>query len=87
MSGAGFSARVRGVGMQRVVFRLDGRVVKTVTGLKNRRMYRYRVNVSKLARGGHRLTVTVTFRSNRTKTMRLAFQRCVRQVRAPQFTG
>jgi hypothetical protein len=90
VTGGGFSARIRGRQIQRAVLMVDGRAVKTLVSLKNNRTYRYRVNVSKLAVGRHTLAVKVTFRSSshtKSKTLRLNFQRCARQLRAPAFTG
>jgi hypothetical protein len=88
--GSGFNARIRGKGMKRVTFKLDGRKAKTITNLRDNRSYKYRVNVRKLGIGAHTVSATVTYRQGRatkTKTIRLTFQICARQVRAPQFTG
>jgi hypothetical protein len=90
ITGKGFSAALRGRQMQRVTFFVDGHKVKTLTLPKNNRTYRYRVNVSKLSMGHHLMTVKVVFRSNsatKSKTLRLSFQRCAAQLRAPSFTG
>jgi hypothetical protein len=86
----GFYARIRGNQMQRVVFVLDGRTVKTVNAPRSNRTYRYRVNVAKLRIGVHTVAAKVTFRAasrTKSKTIRLTFQRCARQLRAPAFTG
>jgi hypothetical protein len=88
--GSGFNASIRGKGMQKVVFKLDGRKAKTITNLRDNRSYKYRVNVRKLGIGAHTVSATVTYRQGRgtkTKTIRLTFRICARQVRAPQFTG
>lgn len=88
--GRGFSARVRGRQMQRVVFLLDGKRVKSIASPRNNRSYSYRVNVARLAVGRHTIAVRITFRSGsqtKAKTIRSSFQRCVRAVQAPAFTG
>jgi hypothetical protein len=88
--GRGFSARIKGKRMQRVVFLLDGKAVKSISRPRDNRVYSYRVNVAKLATGGHTITARVTFLSatkTKSKTMRLSFRRCVRAVHAPAFTG
>jgi hypothetical protein len=90
ITGKGFSASLRGRQMQRVTFFVDGHKVKTLTLPKDNRTYRYRVNVSKLSMGHHLMTVKIVFRSNsatKSKTLRLTFQRCAAQLRAPAFTG
>lgn len=86
----GFSARVRGRNMQRILFLLDGRPVKSFNLPRNSRTYRYRVNLARLGSGTHTIAAKVTFRSGtgtKSKTFRFAFRRCVKQVRAPAFTG
>jgi hypothetical protein len=90
INGSGFPATVRGVSIQRAVFSLDGKVVKTVTRPKNNSTVTYRVNVTKLSIGRHRITVKVTFLAGsgtKSKTLRLSFQRCAKRLVAPQFTG
>jgi hypothetical protein len=81
---------VRGKNMQRIVFRLDGKRVKAIAAPRSNRSYSYRVNVSRLSFGAHTIAAKVTFRSGsntKSKTIRLTFQRCAKQLRAPQFTG
>lgn len=88
--GSGFSARIRGRGILRVTFKLDGQNAKTLTPIRDNRWYRYRVNVRKLGIGIHTVSAAVTFRQNtvvRRKTIRLSFKKCVRQISAPRFTG
>jgi hypothetical protein len=85
-----FHARIRGVKVARVVFRLDGRRIKTLTRKNFRGTYAVRIDPRHLRVGVHRLVATVTFQrgsATRAKTFRLAFQRCPRALRAPQFTG
>jgi hypothetical protein len=82
-----FSARVRGVGIARVVFRLDGKKVKTV---REGKLFSARVNPQRLSLGVHRLVATVTFEASRhakSRTLRASFQRCGKRLIAPRFTG
>jgi hypothetical protein len=82
-----FSARVRGVGIARVVFRLDGKKIKTV---RKGKLFSARVNPQRLSLGVHRLVATVTFEASRhakSRTLRASFQRCGKRLIAPRFTG
>jgi hypothetical protein len=88
--GSGFYARVRGRQIQRVTISIDGRTVKSTGSLKDNTTFRYRVNVLRLKVGSHSLTARVVFKNSshtKTKTLRLSFQRCARQLVAPKFTG
>jgi hypothetical protein len=85
-----FHARVRGVRIARVVFKLDGQRIKTLTRTNFRGTYAVRIDPRHLRLGVHRLVATVTFQrgsATKAKTFRLAFQRCPRALRAPRFTG
>lgn len=82
-----FSARVRGAGIARVVFRLDGKTVKTI---RKGGLFSARVNPQRLSLGVHRLVATVTFEASRhakSRTLRVSFQRCGKRLIAPRFTG
>jgi hypothetical protein len=83
---AGFSARVRGHLIKRVVFSLDGRrIVTRVTSP-------FQVYV-RAAPGKHRVTARVTFKdATRAKTLSLPYRACAAALRQPrpgpsQFTG
>lgn len=85
-----FHARIRGVKIAKVVFKLDGRRIKTLTRKNFRGTYAVRIDPRRLRLGVHRLVATVTFArgsATKAKTFRLAFQRCPRALRAPRFTG
>jgi hypothetical protein len=85
-----FNAGVRGSQIARVVFKLDGKKVATVTKRNAKGLYALRINPSKYKVGIHRLVVTVTFKAaSRTKarTLRASFQRCGNRLIAPRFTG
>jgi hypothetical protein len=84
-----FNARVRGARIQRVMFFLDGRYKRALTKPKSG-AFAYRVDVNKLRVGRHQVVARITFASSsrtKNKTLRLSFQRCAAQLRAPQFTG
>jgi hypothetical protein len=73
-----------------VVFILDGHKVTTLTRKNYRGMYAIRIDPGRLKVGVHRLIVNVTFQrgsGTKARTLRLAFQRCPRALRAPRFTG
>jgi hypothetical protein len=85
-----FRARVAGTKIARVVFILDGHKVTTLTRKNYRGMYAIRIDPGRLKVGVHRLIVNVTFQrgsGTKARTLRLAFQRCPRALRAPRFTG
>jgi hypothetical protein len=83
---AGFSARVRGHLIKRVVFSLDGRRIRSRTKSP------FQVYVL-AAPGRHRVTARVTFKdATRAKTLSLPYRACAAGVRNPrrgpsQFTG
>jgi hypothetical protein len=86
----GFYARIRGKKIREVVFLLDGRAVKSIVRPFDNRTYRYRVNVARLKLGAHTIAAKVSFMSGtktKSKTIRLTFNRCAKQLRAPAFTG
>jgi uncharacterized repeat protein (TIGR01451 family) len=85
-----FTARIRGSKIATVTFVLDGKVVKKVKNTKNAKVIQLRVNPTKLRAGVHRVVATVTFQSGsgtKPKTYRLSFQRCVKKLVQPRFTG
>jgi hypothetical protein len=82
-----FSARVRGSGIASVVFRLDGKKLKTA---KKAGAFSARINPVSLSIGVHRLVATVKFQASRkakSRTLRSSFQRCGKRLIAPRFTG
>jgi hypothetical protein len=85
-----FNARVRGVEIVKVVFKIDGKKVKTLTKPNSGTNFQYRVNPKKFRIGVHRIVATVTFSKETNKkaqTFRISFQRCARKLAAPRFTG
>src|SRR4029078_11275331 len=70
-----FHARVRGVKIARVVFKLDGKRIKTLTRKNFRGTYAVCTAPRRLRLGVHRLIATVTFQrgsATKAKTFRLA---------------
>ena len=85
-----FNATVRGRRIAKVTFFVDGRKVADAHGRTGQRTFRYTVRPNGLARGVHRITARVRFvaaSETRSRTLRLTFQRCKRQVVTPRFTG
>lgn len=85
-----FKARVRGTNVRRVVFKLDGKRIKTLTRPNSGRLYSVRVNPARLRIGLHRIVATVIFKSATKKkphTFRITFQHCAKRLAAPRFTG
>src|SRR3954466_4879147 len=85
-----FNARVSGQNVARVVFRLDGKKIKTLTKPNAGARFQVRVNPAKLKIGVHRIVATVTFKAETKKkaqTFRISFQRCAKKLAAPRFTG
>jgi hypothetical protein len=82
---------VRGARIARVTFFVDGKRVKRLTA-PNGEGTRFRLKVNPRGRGFgvHRVTAKVVFAAaaqTRTRTLRLSFQRCRKQVVQPRFTG
>ena len=97
-----FNARVRGVQVRKVVFKLDGKTIKTLTKPNAGANFQVRINPAKFKIGVHRITATVTVnnvtinpdtnqivrtQAQKAKTLRISFQRCARKLAAPRFTG
>jgi hypothetical protein len=86
-----FTARVRGRFIKSVVFKVDGRRVKTVRSASAKATAAaVSVNPARYGKGTHRLTARVTFNPashTRAHTLALAFQRCARAAVAPKFAG
>ena len=78
-------AKVSGRRIAKVVFRLDGRIVKTTRGAGS-----YSVRSATIGFGRHRIVARVTYKAGsgtRPRTHVLTFQRCALQTLAPRFTG
>src|SRR3954452_1447694 len=86
-----FNASVVGSRIAQVTFSLDGKRIATLRSPTAGNRWSKRIVPSSLKTGVHRVTAGVSFRANttpRTRTLRLAFQRCAQAARrAPRFTG
>jgi hypothetical protein len=85
-----FNARVSGQNIAKVVFKLDGKRVKTLTAPNAGTRFQIRVNPAKMKIGVHRIVATVTFKpatKKKAQTFRISFQRCAKKLAAPRFTG
>ena len=86
-----FNARVSGVNVAKVVFKLDGKTIKTLRKPNNgSNRFQVRVNPANFRIGVHRIVATVTYQAatkKKPQTFRVSFQRCARKLAAPRFTG
>jgi len=81
---------VSGRQISRVVFTLDGRVVRSLTRPNSGTRYRLAVNPRKMRTGVHRVIARTTFRQQsgtKARVLRVTFSRCARRAAAPAFTG
>jgi len=79
---------VRGTGIARVVFTLDGKRIASLTTANRGNRFSVLIKPANLKRGSHRVVARVTYVSSAKtspKTMRVVFSRCARA--KPQFTG
>ena len=86
-----FRATVRGSRIARVTFFVDGKRFRRINA-PNGEGTRFTVKINPRGRGFgvHRVTARVQFASasqTQTRTLRLSFQRCRKQVVRPRFTG
>jgi hypothetical protein len=97
-----FNARVRGQNVKSVVFKLDGKTIKTLKKPNSGSAFVVRVNPAKLKIGVHRIVASVIVdnvtvnpatgqvirtETQKVKTFRVSFQRCAKKLAAPRFTG
>ena len=78
--------KVNGTGVQQVVYKIDGKKVKTVTAAP----FSYSFSTGKYNNKPHRLTGEVTFlpsANTKATTLRLRFQKCKVRKLKPKFTG
>ncbi len=84
-----FRATVRGSKIAQVTFYRDGKRIKRIVAKAGQRRFSVMVEPAR-AQGVHRITAKIRFRSasqTRTRTLRLSYQRCRKQIVRPQFTG
>ena len=97
-----FNARVSGVNVKSVVFKLDGKKIKTLTKPNSGSAFVIRINPAKFRIGVHRIVATVIVenvtvnpdtgavirrQAQKEKNFRISFQRCAKKLAAPRFTG
>ncbi|MBA2324535.1 MAG: hypothetical protein H0V92_11175 [Pseudonocardiales bacterium] len=85
-----FRIVVRGKQISKVIFTLDGKVVRTLRRPNSGRNYVLTVSPNRMRTGIHRVIAKVTFKrksGTKAKKLRAVFQRCARKVTGPQFTG
>jgi hypothetical protein len=86
-----FKATVRGSRISRVTFFVDGKRFKRLTAPTGEgSRFTVRINPKGRGFGVHRVTARVEFveaSQTKTRTLRLSFQRCKKQVVKPRFTG
>ncbi len=86
-----FTATVRGARIARVTFFVDGKRFRRITAPNGEgSRFTARINPRGRGFGVHRVTVRVEFATasnTSTRTLRLSFQRCRKQVVRPRFTG
>ena len=88
--GVRFNVVVSGRQIQRVIFSLDGKVVRTLTRPNSGNRFILPVNPGMLRNGTHRVLARTIFRSaskTRTRTLRVLFSKCARRAVQPKFTG
>jgi hypothetical protein len=88
--GRPFTARVSGRSIVKVVFKIDGKTVKTLRKPNSGSRFTYKVDPRKFRTGAHRLEATVSFTAvskTKAKRLRVTFLRCARKVAPPRFTG
>jgi hypothetical protein len=86
-----FRATVRGQRIAQVTFFLDGKRYKRFTNAAGEgTKFTVKINPKGRGFGVHRVTARVKFAADsgtKTRTLRLSFQRCKKQVVKPRFTG
>jgi hypothetical protein len=88
--GTPFNVVVNGRQIERVVFTLDGKVVRTLTRPNSGTKYVLKISPRTLRRGVHRILARTTFRKQsgtRARTLRTTFSLCARRASSPAFTG
>jgi hypothetical protein len=88
--GTPFNVVVSGRQIQRVVFTIDGKVVRTLTKPNSGNRYKLAVNPRRYSPGTHRVLARTVFRTKsgtKSRTLRTVFSRCAARAIAPSFTG
>lgn len=88
--GTRFNVVVSGRQISRVVFTLDGKVVRTLTRPNSGTRYKLPVNPRTLRNGVHRIIARTIFRKQSgtpARLLQVTFSRCARRAASPAFTG
>jgi hypothetical protein len=88
--GSPFNVVVSGRQISRVVFAVDGKVVRTLTKPNSGSRYTLPLNPRKLRIGVHRVIARTIFRSQsgtKPRVLRVTFSKCARRAVSPAFTG
>jgi hypothetical protein len=88
--GAPFNVVVSGHQISRVVFTLDGKVIKTLRRPNSGTRYKLPVRPGSLKSGTHHIVARTIFAAKsgtKSKTLRVTFSRCAHQAALPAFTG
>ena len=82
------TATVSGRSLRTVVFRVDGKKVRTVKATRNGTRAASKITVAPLTTGTHKLTARVTFTDGtKARTLTIRFSKCATGAVSPQFTG
>jgi hypothetical protein len=82
------TAKVTGRNLRTVVFKVDGKKVRTVKASRNGTRANAKVAVARLKTGTHKVTARVTFTDGtKARTLTLRFSTCKPAAASPQFTG
>jgi hypothetical protein len=82
------TATVTGRAIRTVVFRVDGKQVRTVKATRNGTRAAAKISVARLKRGTHKVTARVTFTDGtKARTLTIRFATCATGAASPQFTG
>jgi hypothetical protein len=88
--GTPFNVMVAGRQIQRVIFSLDGRVIRTLYRPNSGSRYKLPINPRTMRNGTHRVLARIIFRPSsgtNNRTLRVLFSRCARRASLPKFTG
>jgi tellurite resistance-related uncharacterized protein len=88
--GTPFNVVVGGRQIERVIFSVDGKVVKTLSKPNSGIRFKLPVIPSKFKTGAHRVLARVIYTpesKTKNRTLRVIFSRCAKKVASPAFTG
>jgi hypothetical protein len=88
--GTAFNVTVSGREIERVVFSIDGKVVRVLSKPNSASRWRLPVNPKPMRNGVHRVLARAIFTKQsgtKSRTLRVTFSRCARRAASPAFTG